>query len=201
MISGPAVPLGLAAALLILSACETRGPLAELEAPAELALADGQDWYLLGVQMLATREPSQAERAFNRSLAVEGVSARALTGLAIASAQQGMLTRARNQLETARRIAPEDVAVHNNLGVVLYDLGEYHAARQSFQTAFLLSSGGSEVAALNLEKAEAAIALTESGTIEDPAISHVIQRMGENEYRLLETNESPSAGAGTGTPG
>ncbi|MCL5777107.1 tetratricopeptide repeat protein [Limibaculum sp. FT325] len=189
-----------AASIALLGGCETKGPLAELESPTTLTREQGQSWYLLGVQLLATREPSQAERAFNRSIALEGMKAQTLTGLGIAAAQQGQLARARAHLEQARDLAPEDITVHNNLGVVLYDLGEYHAARQSFQTAFLLSSGASEVAALNLAKAETAIALASEQDQPDPAISHRLQRVGASEYRLLELDDAAGI-TGTGTPG
>jgi Tfp pilus assembly protein PilF len=177
-----------------LSACEQRGPLAEVETPGELVLQDRQNWYELGVLYLATREPAQAERAFNRSLAIDGVDPRTLTGLGIATAMQGQLKRSRSHLELARRLAPEDVTVHNNLGVVLYDLGEYHAARQAFQAAFLLSSGTDELAKLNLEKTATAIALSTPDASVDPAISHTVQRVGDSEYRLLETRDTPAPG-------
>lgn len=187
-------------ALAVLPGCATQGPLANLEAPGALTLGPQQDWYLLGVQLLRTREPAQAERAFNRSLAVEGAVAATYTGLGIATAQQGLLTRARTHLEQARALAPEDATVHNNLGVVLYDLGEYHAARQAFQAAFLLSSGASEAATLNLAKAEEAIARAEQPLAVDPAVDHRIERVGSSEYRLLEL-DGAAEDAGTGTPG
>lgn len=188
--------------LAALAGCETKGPLAGAETPGALTVDQGQTWYGLGVRLLATREPAQAERAFNRSLAVEGMNARTLTGLGMATAQQGLLTRARAHLEAARDLAPEDIAVHNNLGVVLYDLGEYHAARQAFQTAFLISSGSSEVVAQNLAKAEQAILRTTEPEQPDPAISHRLQRMGDSEYRLLEIDAGGVGTAtGTGTPG
>lgn len=181
--------------------CAERGPLQPHENPAALTLAESQSWYRLGVQLLATSEPAQAERAFSRSLAIEGVTATTLTGLGIAAAQQGQLARARLHLERARELAPEDITVHNNLGVVLYQLGEYHAARQAFQVAFLLSSGRSDMAAQNMAKAETAIALNEAADTVDPALSHRVQRVGESEYRLLELDDAVTDGAGTGTPG
>ncbi|MBK0400778.1 tetratricopeptide repeat protein [Limibaculum sp. M0105] len=188
--------------VVALSGCETKGPLAELEAPGALQVSSGQSWYMLGVQLLATREPAQAERAFNRSLALEGLNARTLTGLGIATSQMGQMSRALMHLENARDLAPEDATVHTNLGVVLYDLGRYHEAKQAFQTAFILSSGSNEVAALYLAKAETAIAIADQESQPDPAVSHRLQRLGASEYRLMETNEQDAEGAeSSGTPG
>lgn len=189
----------LMACLAAPAGCVSKGPLADVEAPGALQLAKGQSWYTLGMQLLAAREPAQAERAFNRSLAIEGMTARSLTGLGIAAAQLGQLSRALIHLENARNLSPEDVAVHINLGVVLYDLGKYHDARQAFQTAFLLSSGSNEVAATYLRKTEAAIMLADERSRTDPAVSHRLQRLGASEYRLLELDAKGATS--TGQPG
>jgi hypothetical protein len=45
--------------------------------------------------------------------------------------------------------------------VVLYQMKEYYTARDEFRSAFAISSGKSEMAALNLNRAEATIASIE----------------------------------------
>ena len=197
-------------ALVGAAGCVERGPLDAVEPPDAMEPAEGQSWLDYGESLLELGEPRQAERAFTRSIAREGVAPEALLGLGLAAARQGLLTKARRHLEQARGLAPEDPHINNTLGVVLYTLGEYHEARRAFQTAFLTSSGRSEVAALNLRRSEEALERLTPESEPNPAISHRIQRMGESEFFLLDAEAETEAEAegglrsgktSTGTPG
>ena len=141
----------------------------------------------LGKRMLAAREPDLAMKAFLTSMSTDGISAEAMTGAGIAAQQQGLLTSARRYFERARRLAPDSVIAHNNLGVVLYKLKEYYPARNAFRRAYALSNGKSEMAERNLNRAEATIARMEKIPKTDPAISHDVIRLGTSEFRLIET--------------
>ena len=146
----------------------------------------------LGKRMLAAREPDLALDAFLVSMSVDGISAEAMTGAGIASQQQGLLTSAQRYFELARGLAPDSIAAHNNLGVVLYMLKEYYPARNAFRRAFALSNGESEMVERNLNRVEATIAQIEEVSATDPAISIDVIRLGTSEFRLMET-VSPEA--------
>ena len=155
--------------------------------------AEQTDAYLsLGKRMLAAREPDLAMKAFLTSLGVEGISAEAMTGAGIAAQRLGLLTSARRYFEQARRLAPDSVIAHNNLGVVLYKLKEYYPARNAFRRAYALSNGKSEIAERNLNRSEATIARLEEVPKKDPAITHDVIRLGTSEFRLIEA-ASPEA--------
>ncbi len=152
------------------------------EAPA----GQTNSYLSLGKRMLAAREPDLAMKAFLTSLRVDGIAAEAMTGAGIAAQQQGLLTSARRYFEQARELNPNSVIAHNNLGVVLYKLKEYYPARNAFRRAYALSSGKSEMAERNLNRAEATIAQMEEAAKTDPAISHDVIRLGTSEFRLIE---------------
>lgn len=164
-----------------------------LPAPTPQAPA-GASQFDYGSALLARGDWTGADRAFRRSLAVEGISAAALSGVGVASEKRGLLTEAERFFRMAVEAAPESVIAHNNLGAVHYRLGNLEAARQSFRTAFALSSGTSEVAGHNLgltERALAARAETEVAVVENP---HGLQRLGSGEYRIETPPPSSSDG-------
>jgi len=169
---------------MTLAGCVEPGPLANAPPPDEIRPAADGSWHRLGLRLLAAREPAQAEKAFFRALTEEGVTAETLTGAGVAAAQQGHLATARRYLESARRLDPENENVNTTLGVVLMGLGDYQAAQEAFQTAFLVSSGQSEIAALNLDLAERALDATGYRTEPDPAVAFELQRLGGTEFRL-----------------
>ncbi|MEL6997699.1 MAG: tetratricopeptide repeat protein [Pseudomonadota bacterium] len=136
-----------------------------------------------------------ARDAFIRSIRVEGASAAALTGAGLAAEKQGLLNEAQRFFERARLLAPDSVLAHNNLGAVHYRLGEYHAARRAFRTAFALSSGANQVAAKNLTMSELAIARASEGA--DVVVRNPIQlmRLGSGHY-TLQPDEPVEPGEG-----
>ncbi len=139
-----------------------------------------------GRALLAAREPDLAMKAFLRAIASDGLSVEAVTGAGIAARQQGLLKESRSFLEQAVRLAADSPSAHYNLGVVLFQLNEYHAARDAFRTAFALSSGESELAATNLNRTEEIVALLEQNPELDPTISHDVVRLGGGQFRLVD---------------
>jgi Flp pilus assembly protein TadD len=180
----PALALALTAA-----GCEfmPRAPLAELEPPPALPQPQPETtWLDLGRRLLADDRPEEAGNAFIRSLRVEGVTAAALTGAGVAAERQGMLTEARRYFDQARLRAPGSVTVQNNLGAVLYRLGERQAARNAFRAALALSNGTSEVAARNL--AISVLAIRRAEAKQGPLLArnpHQLERLGQARYRLF----------------
>ncbi|MEL7172744.1 MAG: hypothetical protein AAFN05_07260, partial [Pseudomonadota bacterium] len=155
---------------------------------APLERGEGLTWLATGKALLANAQPAEAELAFRRSLALEGVSVEALTGAGIAAKTQGHLSAARVMLLRARDLAPDDVDVNNALGLVLKGLNDYPGAYQAFRAAFIVSSGTSEVAAANLEDARirAAHAAIVAPAPDSDAIAFDLSRTGPSEFLLHE---------------
>lgn len=177
--------------LLVLSATGVAGcapgpldPMARL-APAEALPEPTGSWIELGRKLLAADQPVQAEAAFIRAIRVEGLTAAALTGAGVAAHRQGLLTEARRYFERAKKLDPDSVAAHNNLGAALYGLGELHAARHAFRTAFALSSGTSREAERNLGMADLAIARAEAADPPLLANPRAVRRTGSSVYQLI----------------
>ena len=197
----------LVTAALFSGACATPGPEAALEPGPRIEPGPRQSYLALGARLLAANEPELALRAFTTSLSVEGLSAEALTGAGIAAQRQGMLGAARRHLEHARTLAPRSVAAHQNLGMVLLMLKDYHGARTAFRSALILSGDeANETARQNLERAEIAIAAIEAGRHPDPAATQRVVRLGTDAFRIAERTDLRAAGeteteAGTGLAG
>ena len=154
--------------------------------PIERLVAEsGDTWLTAGKRLLATGENELAQKAFEHSLAAEGPTAEAMTGAGLAAEAQGLLTMAARYFEKARDLAPESVAAHNNLGVVLFRLDEPYQARQAFQAAFALSDGTSTMAMQNLRLSEEVIAEREARlSVADSATNYRVDRRGSSEFTL-----------------
>lgn len=166
---------------------------------AELASTPRESSLELGRRMLAAGEPALALKAFNVSLGTEGVSAEAFAGAGIAAQRQGLLNLARRHLQQAVRLDPGSASTHNNLGVVLHQLNEYHAARSAFRVALDLTGGGGEDGARarqNLARVEADIARLEGGEAV-PIETHRLVRLGSDQFRLEPAPEPAPEPAGT----
>lgn len=175
---------------LVVAACALTGcqfgktkPLEEVQAPT--ALPEPETTYLaLGRQMLKIGDLDRAKDAFIRSLRTEGRTADALSGAGVAAEKQGLLREAKTYFELAVDVVPTSVVAHNNLGAVLYRLGEYHAAKQAFLAAFALSSGSNKVANRNLGITELAIRREEQRLVPITENPRALQRLGSGEYKL-----------------
>ncbi len=176
---------GLVVVSLLAAACMPQtGPM-DLEPAPQLQPGPGETYLSLGKSMLATNEPALAMRAFTASMSTEGMTAEAVTGAGIAARRQGLVTAARRYFEKARELAPRSATVHNNLGVVLFELEEYHAARSAFRTAMELSGEGDQAARENLLRAEAALARGRGEAAEYPGTPRIV-RLGTDRFRITE---------------
>ena len=165
----------------------------QISHPSPKALPEQETSYLtLGRNLLAANQPQRATRAFLRSLNNEGLTAEALTGAGVAAERQGLLNQARHFFEQARDQAPDSVMVYNNLGAVLYRMGEYQAARNAFRRAFALSSGTSTIAEHNLGLSE--MALTRIDTLPTDYNPYAVRRLGSSEYELPSAQEAGNPG-------
>jgi len=158
---GGLLPTALIATVLLIGACAKPIDAAESESAVMTEPPQPASFLSIGNRMLAANEPDLAMKAFLGSMSVEGITVEALTGAGVAAKQQGLLKSARRYFEQASKLAPGSVLAHNNLGVVLYIMKEYYPARNEFRSAFALSSGRSEIAERNLNRAEATIARIE----------------------------------------
>lgn len=156
-------------------------------------------WLALGMRFLDEGDDLHAERAFIRSLRVEGPSAAAFTGAGIAASRQGLLTRAIRHFAHARELDPHYAAAHNNLGAALYAQGDYRGAERAFRAAYRVAEGEHVEIAKNLALSE--MALLEIGAEPEAATTMLtafaeddaqpvkagigkLQRIGRSGYRL-----------------
>ena len=160
-------------------------------APPPVAVKPPPGTYIqVGKNLLAANEPELAFDAFINAMRVDGVTAEALTGAGIASQKQGLLTTARRYFLRAIELDPGSITAHNNLGVVQFSLKEYYPARDAFRAAYALSSGRSEIAEGNLNRAEAVVAEIEAAGQEDPEISHRVVRLGTSVFQITPIGDT-----------
>lgn len=173
--------------LFVTAGCQlqVQNPVSQFQ-PAQ-QLPDIRGTYLdLGRSLLASNQPDLAHDAFIRSIRVEGLTAAALTGAGLASERQGLLHDAKRYFLRAKTMEPASVLANNNLGVVLYRLEEYNAAKQAFQAAFALSSGTNKVAQHNLGLTEFAIARELDRGLALAENPTTVQRLGSGVYTLSQ---------------
>ena len=156
-------------------------------APPAIEATDADTLIAQGTTLLRAGDHGRAYRHFIRALRTGDRTAEALTSAGLALEAQGQLTAARDFFERARSLAPGSATAHNNLGVVLYRLGDHAGARQAFRAAFAVSSGRNGVAAANLRLAEAEI--ERRLELPEPGVTHRVERAGSSEYRLLTVED------------
>lgn len=120
-------------------------------APRSAASAPYAHSYLdQGRAALAEGAPARAERAFRMSLAHEGESALALTGLGVAYDRIGRPDAARVFLERAVDMEPDSAIARNNLGVHHWRNGDIDLALAHLERGAELA-GDNDILARNLE--------------------------------------------------
>lgn len=183
------------ALVLSLPGCNLSSQLAFLGTqPFEPQVATSERSYLDQGRILLRRGDYQgAQDAFIRSIRIEGQTVAALSGAGVASEKQGLLSEARRYFELAAATQPNSIMAHNNLGAVLYKLGDYTLAKQAFQAAFALSSGGNEIAARNLAITQQAIRREYGASADQEVNPATLQRLGSGEYKLLEETQKKTA--------
>lgn len=152
----------------------------------------------IGSRLLAASEAEMALDAFLRLIAEEGVSAPALNGVGAAYYRMGRPGDARRFFRSAVELDPNDAEARNNLGVTLYDEGEYEAALFEFERAFALTSGQDQKVLTNIGMTELALAGRRDHVVVDEAEFDVIQ-YGQGFYRL-ERRRPDSAPVPIATP-
>jgi Tfp pilus assembly protein PilF len=188
----PFLPLVLLVSALFVGGCAANSLQSEFEPPQRLPAVGAGGYVELGRRLLQIDQPELAYKAFLNAIRVDGLTADALIGAGLASEQQGLLTSARRYFKKAVEIDTNSAEAHNNLGVVLFRLREYHAARDAFRAAFALSSGRSGIAERNLNRAEAVVAQLEEAEQTDPAVSHRVVRLGTSEFRITPSATTPA---------
>ncbi len=190
MIGAGRIRAVLAAAAL--SACAQPSHLAELAgAPPDLARPpQGVSAAQFGARLLSEGEPELALKAFRLALIEEGASAMTLAGMGAANRELGRIKQARKILLRGVEMYPDDPVLRNNLGVALYDLGDYAGAERQFETAFALTSGG-------VQDIEHNIGITMSSkerlAQEQPAPVHspfTVVPLGNGQFFLLKQGEA-----------
>lgn len=194
---GEGLPDGLAA--LAPEAVEAaRESAAPPPAPPVLVRAPGLSWRALGKRMLDAGRPTRADIAFRRALVEDAGDVEALAGAGLAAAAGGRLARAEYLLSAARRLAPEREDVNLALGDVLLRRGEVEAARRVLRTAFVVSSGRSDLAAERLSDAEARLGRDAEADPSAAAIAFRLARTGRSEFRLVAMETEAPADAAPG---
>lgn len=171
---------GAAAAAVLLMACEPIGP----------AAGHSGDPMVVGVRLMREGQPTLALGAFNRALA-EKVSAEALTGAASAYHALGQRKQAEKLLRAAIKRDANFALARNNLGIMLYEDGDYAAAERELRRAFAITGGANRAISTNLAFAEFALSQVPEPTVKDAKAFDVIQ-FGHGLYRLERTDKDPS---------
>lgn len=88
--------------------------------------------------LLNTRSFEACVRATERALELAPTTVNAWIFQGLARQNMNDLAGARASLEKARDLDPTQAEIHNNLGSVYFDLGQYEAAEQAFQLALAI---------------------------------------------------------------
>lgn len=179
-VSGAAMRMGAVTCAALLMACQ----------PVGQTPGDAGDPMELGVRLMRAGQPSQALGAFNRALSEE-VTAEALTGVASAYHAMGRRKEAKKLLLAAVDRNGNFALARNNLGIVLYEEGDYAGAERELRRAFAITGGADHAIATNLAFAEFALSQAPEPALEDAETFDVIQ-FGHGLYRLERADKDPS---------
>ena len=139
----------------------------------------------LGLRLLRSNEPTLALSAFNRALGQGDVTAEALTGVGVALHRLDRRKEALRFLRSAVDLDPNFAIARNNLGVLLYELGDASGAVSEFEIAYALTDGLDRSIATNLGIAETVTAQTQVETIvTDDNVTFDVIRFGHGVFRL-----------------
>ena len=190
--------------LFVMAACDAviaGAPGAAVAAPppsAETALTH----LALGQRRLEGGRTEEALKSFDRSLALEGISEAALVGAGASHFRLRHLVRSQMFFERAVDLYPGSIPARNNLGVVLYQLGDLVGAQAVFAQAVAMSTEragrpGSGVDAVhvaglqrNLDLVGIALARAAEPAAGDTA-AIAIERL-DHGYYLLKPTENAS---------
>lgn len=187
----------LAVCIFVLVGCQAASPsIGEqrigVAAPSGLIqVKEAVDGLIVGHRMMASGEYELALKAYNRSVAQNGLTADALSALGSANLRLKRLGQAEKLLRAAVEKDKDFAAAWNNLGVVLASTGQNNEAAIVFRIAFGLDSGKSDEIRSNLERA---LAKKDENVYigEQEAEKFELVRRGNGRFLLLETPQSKS---------
>jgi tetratricopeptide (TPR) repeat protein len=181
--------------LTILTGCEAAQPQLGptrigVEAPqGTIEIKEAVDGLVVGHRLMASGEYELAIKAYNRSIATDGLTADALSALGSANLHLGRLGQSETLLRAAVKKDQKFAAAWNNLGVVLSSTGEFNEAALAFRIAFGLDSGKSDEIKTNLTTALAKI--DKNVYVEGQELEEFeLVRRGNGRFLLLQTPNS-----------
>lgn len=169
----------LAAATLVAAGCA--GPLPPTPGAAPTGPVDQTT---LGVRLMQEGEAALALRAFNRAIARDGPSAETLTGVAAALYTLGQPKEATRIARSAVDLDPNLAVARNNLGVMLYEQGDYGDALAELERAYALTAGAHAGIATNLGIAEHVAAQRNAEVVIKEDAEFDLIQFGHGVYRL-----------------
>ncbi|MEM7269258.1 MAG: tetratricopeptide repeat protein [Pseudomonadota bacterium] len=173
-------PLAIAA-LCALAACAQPGGAAAPSAPTSPLLT--------GLALLKSDDPSLALGAFKRELSQNGVTPEALAGVGSSLYLLGRAGEAERFLRAAVDLNPNFAIARNNLGVVLYERGDFSGAISELQTAFAITAGLNQGIATNLGIVEVASARAGEDVFYEVDAEFDLIQYGHGAYRLKRRAE------------
>ncbi len=123
-----------------LAACQPRVT-AEPAAPA----ASAQDYYAAGVRAFGAEDYNQAATQFDAAIRLAPGMADAYWYLGTCYAKMGMARRADETFKAGLAVAPGHMRLHEALGVLSYDTGDFAQARRELAQAAALGSASPQV--------------------------------------------------------
>jgi tetratricopeptide (TPR) repeat protein len=152
-------------------------------------IREAVDGLVVGHRLMASGEYELALKAYNRSMAEDGVTADALSALGSANLRLGRLGQAETLLRAAVKKDDRFAPAWNNLGVVLSSTGQLREAAQVFKLAFALDSGRSDEIKMNLTTALAKIEKNIYDEAQEQEDFELVRR-GNGRFLLLQTPKS-----------
>ncbi len=183
--------------LPIITACEpVQSPLGPTHVgpkakKGSVVITEAIDGLVVGHRLMASGEYELALKAYNRSVAKNGLSADVLSALGSANLHLQRLGQAETLLRAAVKKDKMFAAAWNNLGVVLSSTGQLNEAALVFRIAFGLDSGKSDEIRMNLTTALAK--LDKKVYVEGQELEEFeLVRRGNGRFLLLRTPYSDS---------
>jgi len=156
-----------------------------------VVITEAIDGLVVGHRLMASGEYELALKAYNRSVAKNGLSADVLSALGSANLHLQRLGQAETLLRAAVKKDKMFAAAWNNLGVVLSSTGQLNEAALVFRIAFGLDSGKSDEIRMNLTTALAK--LDKKVYVEGQELEEFeLVRRGNGRFLLLRTPYSDS---------
>lgn len=180
---------------LVITGCEPTQPSigptrVGVKAPSgTIRITEAVDGLIVGHRMMASGEYELALKAYNRSIARDGLSADALSALGSANLRLQRLGQAEKLLRAAVKKDKDFAPAWNNLGVVLSSTGQNVEAALVFRIAFGLDGGKSDEIKSNLTRA---LAKKDDGAYigQQEAEEFELVRRGNGRFLLLQTPKS-----------